>query len=293
MSHVVEYDYEMAQCVSPITLKNKASVPCGRCLFCKQNDANAWSFRLWQESLGCDSAYFVTMTYDEDHVPWGSYDMTLNKDDIRKFLMRFRKIANTRYKQDLFISRPFKKFKYFLAGEYGSPRPHYHGIFFNLHKMEMDLLAKTWGKGSVKIGTCTPASIAYVTKYMLKDVKDYPGVQQPFRSMSKNLGMRYVELNKQMHRRTKSILVRNGFGKLQILPRVFRDKIFNRLELDLIWKDMEEDLLQIRRDQLAEKKLLNSVFQQLSEIEAEWMLEQGVRQQYVNLEKSLTKIETL
>ena len=66
------------------------------------------------------SAYFVTLTYDNNHVPISEHGFpTLCKRDFQLFMKRLR--FNTGV-----------KIKYYVAGEYGSTnhRPHYHAVIF-------------------------------------------------------------------------------------------------------------------------------------------------------------------
>lgn len=64
-------------CLSPINrsyvnyLGSRKSVACacGRCLECAQKYQNDWSFRLSCESLYWKHVYFITLTYDNEHLP--------------------------------------------------------------------------------------------------------------------------------------------------------------------------------------------------------------------------------
>lgn len=140
-------------------------VPCGKCTACLSQKRQAWSFRLQQEMKHSSSAYFITLTYDDDHVP-----ERVNKEDVQKFLKRFRKSIH-----------PFRV-RYFAVSEYGEKhgRPHYHLLLFN-YPGSVDMLRQelkdTWKlcapeqfdmDGSV--GTVTPASISYVCKYCLANI---------------------------------------------------------------------------------------------------------------------------
>ncbi len=171
-----------------------------------------------QELKICDSANFVTLTYNDKYRPG-----QLVKKDVQLFIKRVR--ANV---------EPIK-IRYFFVGEYGpeTGREHYHGIIFNLPD-ELEVLNK-WTKegesmGFVHVGTVTQASIHYVTKYMLKDLTKRPyGCTPPFAIMSKKppLGINYVTDHKNYHAsRTDSYATLEG-GIKQRLPRIFKDKLFD------------------------------------------------------------------
>lgn len=80
-----------------------------------------------------DSSYFVTLTYDDLHVPKSYYpdpetgeahtSFTLCKRDFQLWMKRLRK----KFSDD--------KIRFFACGEYGgqTKRPHYHVIVFGLH----------------------------------------------------------------------------------------------------------------------------------------------------------------
>lgn len=44
--------------------------PCGKCVECIQKYQNDWTFRLEQEFREWKYAYFITMTYDNNHIPY-------------------------------------------------------------------------------------------------------------------------------------------------------------------------------------------------------------------------------
>lgn len=63
---------------------------CGKCLPCIQHRVQTWGFRLAQELKRSNTAYFVTLTYDTDHIPFKHGRMTLDKKDAVKFIKRLR-----------------------------------------------------------------------------------------------------------------------------------------------------------------------------------------------------------
>jgi len=144
-------------------------VPCGRCIGCKLERSRQWAVRCMHEaSLYADNS-FVTLTYDDEHVPrFGSLLM----DDWQKFFKRLRKRAG--------------KVRFFGCGEYGEQfgRPHYHACLFGLdfpdkvlwttrggHSVfRSPLLESVWTFGQSEIGSLTFDSAAYVARYCVKKI---------------------------------------------------------------------------------------------------------------------------
>lgn len=113
-------------------------IPCGKCIGCRLEYSRQWANRCMLEAEYHKSNYFVTLTYDDLHVPTGYYAdpdtgeakeaMTLRKRDLQLFMKRLRKNTG----QDL---------RFYAAGEYGTQtfRPHYHLIIFGLELPDDDL----------------------------------------------------------------------------------------------------------------------------------------------------------
>ena len=144
-------------------------VPCGRCIGCKLERSRQWAVRCMHEaSLYRDNA-FITLTYDDEHVPrFGSLLM----DDWQKFFKRLR--------------RRVGKVRFFGCGEYGEQfgRPHYHACLFGVdfpdrflwttrggHDVfRSALLESVWRLGQSEIGSLTFDSAAYVARYCVKKI---------------------------------------------------------------------------------------------------------------------------
>lgn len=112
-------------CLSPVLTKY-GLVPCGKCMACLVKKQRDWTFRIEQEVKYSSSAWFITLTYDEEHVPVDEELMVpvVSKRDIQLFMKRFRKE----------LSALGYSCRYFICAEYGPKtlRPHYHGILFDL-----------------------------------------------------------------------------------------------------------------------------------------------------------------
>jgi hypothetical protein len=132
-------------------------------------------------------AIFVTLTYDNEHLPANG---TLVEDHFRLFMKRLRK----KYKGIKSITMPNGQIqnpiRYYMAGEYGSERgrPHYHAIIYNwrphdevmckqtpVNKVGDEFftskqLVKLWSYGYVNYSEVTQESCNYVAQYIMKKV---------------------------------------------------------------------------------------------------------------------------
>lgn len=132
---------------------------CGRCLPCTINRRRIWTHRILLESMSHGQSSFVTLTYDDDHVP---RDGSLRPIDMCNWLKRLRKEVAPR------------RLRYYVVGEYGddSWRPHYHGAIFGLSSQENEVVKQTWGKGNVYCGDLTFNSAQYIARYVTKKLTD-------------------------------------------------------------------------------------------------------------------------
>jgi len=130
-------------------------VPCGQCIGCRLERSRQWAIRCLHESGLHERNCFITLTYDDEHLPEGG---TLVKQDWQLFIDRLRKRFRT-------------KVRYFHCGEYGEQtrRPHYHAILFGHDFDDKTLwkrnhgnplyrsksLERLWPHGYSSIGACT------------------------------------------------------------------------------------------------------------------------------------------
>ncbi|AXL14739.1 replication initiator protein [Microviridae sp.] len=146
-------------------------VPCGRCIGCRLERSRQWAVRIMHESQLHDRNCFLTLTYDDEHLPPGG---TLEKSDFQKFARTARKRIG--------------RFRYYQCGEYGETtgRPHHHVCLFGkdfAHDREpfkttkdghplftSRTLSRLWPLGHAYIGQLTFASAAYVARYCTKKV---------------------------------------------------------------------------------------------------------------------------
>lgn len=153
-------------CSHPKIVKNRL-VPCGKCLSCRKRYINDWAVRMELERRKNHmSSLFITLTYDDEHLPDGGL---LDKRDLQLFFKRLRRHIEY-YKLNY-------KLKYFASGEYGKVgtiRPHYHVCLFGLPlgKGIKDFIAKSWKNGFVDVKVMTYNNCRYVAKYCIKNMQN-------------------------------------------------------------------------------------------------------------------------
>lgn len=235
----------------PIT---EMSLRCGVCPGCKLDKVREWQCRMICESFSHSEMLFMTLTYDDDHMPAHG---SLCREDYRLFRMRFRKRLGA------------KKIRAFACGEYGelTGRAHYHLIAYgvgvddfsdaNFCKMSGDnrlykssALDELWGKGMCNFGRARPGSMGYVAGYVTKKlgtanddaryarVDPVSGetvyVEREFGSMSPGLGRDFIN-------KYRSDFAFSGFlvfeGRKYAIPHYFKKKLRGTFETSGALKD--------------------------------------------------------
>lgn len=142
-------------------------VPCQQCIGCRLDKAAEWAARLMHETLEHEDNRFLTLTYDEDHLPT---DGSLVKHHVQDFMKRLR----WHYRD--------KRIRFYACGEYGEQlsRPHYHVALFGLRfederpiylgadMTESAILDLIWKHGHCVIGNLTWESAGYIARYVTK-----------------------------------------------------------------------------------------------------------------------------
>jgi len=230
-------------------LGQKYDVPCGKCPNCLKRRVSGWSFRLMQHEKISHAAFFVTLTYNTDHVPITKNGfMSLEKTDLQKYFKRLRKLH----------PKGSIPLKYYACGEYGSKRfrPHYHFIIFNADR---DLIERAWrapkDMGDIFIGDVSEASVGYVLKYMCKPklipMHKNDDRQKEWSLMSKGLGANY--LSDKIIKFHASDLENRMYcplpdGKKIALPRYYAQKIYNDSQREIQMLLAENASIQSDRD---------------------------------------------
>lgn len=235
---------DIHECLNPIYIKDlRMFVNCGKCEYCHKIWVNDWATRLQVQKQLSYLTIPMTLTYDDEHLPYINGVPSLCKEDVQKFFKRLRKYLNTYYK-DVSI-------QYFISGEYGSTflRPHYHLILFvntlNNTYTKYDFQTaclQRWKKGFIQFMGTDNLSIRYLAKYIGKTtgISDYAhqhGVPLPFVLCSRRpaIGAKYLELDGVFERHfkgltdpTKHKICLPNMGSLNI-PRYIRRKVWQNL----------------------------------------------------------------
>lgn len=226
-------------------------IPCGNCRGCLSDRAQEWSNRLVMESSLWPENWFVTLTFDDEHLveQCGIYH-TLKVDHLQRFMKNLRREVYP------------DKIRFFACGEYGDRkktwRPHYHLILFNLHlKVDevhylktteqnndlftSDLIAKCWPYGFNTCGSVTFESCGYVARYTLKKLtgrdgrKEYDDAHKkaPFIVMSRRPGIGHDYLVSHDWTNEPNILVSDGDSTHSVPAPKYLERYIRKIDRDL------------------------------------------------------------
>lgn len=225
-------------------------VRCGKCIGCLLDRSRMWADRCMLEMQYHESNLFVTLTYDDLHVPVSYYanpdtgealpSLTLDRRDVQLFMKRLRK-------------RTGQKIRYFGSGEYGSTtfRPHYHMIMFGLKLDDLELVGRSgsghqyytspllvdcWGKGFVSVAEATWETAAYTARYVQKkagqvDPEFYKiyNIAPEFSMMSTHpgIGRQYYDDHRDEIYEHQEIYVSTKSGGRKIRPPAYYDRLYD------------------------------------------------------------------
>lgn len=268
--------------------KKVQTIPCGHCWACKLNYSAEWATRIMCEAKEHDHNYWLTLTYDDEHIPkyeWftdgeqyfqdpGTWNGTLEPEDVTKFLKKLRKHLGV------------EGIKYFYCGEYGehTQRPHYHMIlmgapldisqFYDLYQDEnfkmhwkSKEIDKLWNKGMIDVTELEWSNAAYTARYCVKKIFNEPKSETEYARMGKisefvrmsrrpGIGSHYYEENKYSIYAGDEMIMRTIQGNVGAFkPPKAWDKKFKE-EFPDQW-----NLIKKSRETAAErsKKLLNGL----------------------------------
>lgn len=221
----------MARCMFPYSVERELytsqenkyiQVPCGKCPECLKRRTASWSHRLEMEAQRWPKQFFITLTYDNEHVPISDNGfLTLRPEDLRNYWKRLRKRCG--------------KLRYYAIGEYGTNthRPHYHGIVFVSDGIFEDDFIACWPYGDIHFGKVEPASIRYTVQYYDK------GQWQPqhqrddrepeFSRMSQGIGSNFLtpEVAKHFLSRPDKGYIYDNEGRKIAIPRYYKRRLYD------------------------------------------------------------------
>lgn len=237
------------RCLKPVLVPDVGFVPCGQCIPCRLNYARQWSIRIMDEAKMSKKSCFLTLTYDEDHLP---ANRSVAKREVQLFLKRLRKAVAP------------DKIRFFASGEYGEhyQRPHYHLALFGIDVDSPVFVDRhyspkrkvfyarmpVWSNGFVAVGHLTVDSANYIAGYMVKKIKGKDakehyknlGIESEFALMSRRPGIGGDFLEKQgQHLKEVDFCVCKG--RKQPLPRYYRNKLFSEDERDALLMKKKSD----------------------------------------------------
>lgn len=148
--------------------ENPIQIPCRQCIGCRQNYAQQWAVRCMHEAQMHKENMFLTLTYDDEHLP---ADKQLNHRHFQLFMKKLRKSTD-------------QTIRYYMCGEYGEQthRPHYHALIFGYRYPDCkkwresnnnliwrsETLEKHWQYGNSEIGSVSYQSAKYCAGYIFK-----------------------------------------------------------------------------------------------------------------------------
>lgn len=208
---VLSSEQNIFRCYRPQKIVNKCgnvvSAPCGHCTACILRKSKRNSMLASIEEQDNRYCMFVTLTYDEKHLPRASFEVN-DKTGMTYFLdnrnnvswcspvdsvymkQMCEKVQNNKipylYKRDcqLFLKRFRKnllkysdeKIRYYACGEYGPVhfRPHFHILFFFNSSLTFANFRKTlfqsWQFGRVDFSPSRSKAASYVAEYVNSSV---------------------------------------------------------------------------------------------------------------------------
>lgn len=181
-------------------------VSCGQCIGCKLERSRQWAVRCMHEAQMHPDNAFITLTYDDEHLPPNN---SLRVQDWQTFAKALRYQMR---KDDETLNQPARKLRFFHCGEYGETngRAHLHALLFGVdfydkafEKVNREgdklytsaTLDRLWGRGRTIVGSVTFESAAYCARYVLKKItgpdaeKHYNGRKPEYTTMSRRPGI--------------------------------------------------------------------------------------------------------
>lgn len=221
-------------------------IDCGKCEGCRARHRTDWATRIYHESQMWDRNCFLTLTYDDQHLP-----EAIQKSDIQNFIRRLRKDSD-------------RKIRYFACGEYGdkTKRPHYHAIIFNedflssryYYEISDSMygngeLERIWGMGRVSISPFNHARANYTAGYATKKIHDTDNFN--LMSCRPPLGRTWLQENHDNIRRNECVVIE---GQQLPIPRVYLNWLKGVETFDHIKQNLRKNTKTLNDQKLKSKQ---------------------------------------
>lgn len=220
------------------------SLPCGQCIGCRLERSRQWAMRCMHEATLHSENSFVTLTYDDAHLPASG---SLDYPEFQRFMKRLRKAFAP------------AAVRFYMCGEYGPDkgRPHFHACLFGIDFPDKvyfskgpngdrlytsAMLDRLWPCGFCSVGAVTFQSAAYVARYCVAKVTGraaaahYGDLVPEFNHMSlkPGIGARFFEQwSSDIY--PHDYVVVNG---VEVKPPKYYDRLYKRVEPD-VFNDLQ------------------------------------------------------
>lgn len=234
-----------------ILYTDTTDLPCGKCELCRVDMRYSKALRIMLEAESWpEKSYFITLTFDNDHLGDGELDHNEWSQFIKNFRQKFCQAKYCKIKDrggkrhGKEYSLTFKKIKQVMCGEYGDTfgRKHFHGIIFN-HRFDdtrftgfyskkgnpiytSDSLRDVWAKGAVQVEEVTFDLALYVGAYVTDTIDDPEASagrkKKQYGRFGKGIGLEWIK------KYWKDVLVSgkvSTFDRDYPAPRYFLKKI--------------------------------------------------------------------
>lgn len=256
------------------------ALPCQQCIFCRLQNSKEKAIRAIHESKSSEDNCFLTLTYNDYHVPKDPYGRLIyDYSHVQKFMKLLRY-----YHSDI-------KIKSFGCAEYGEnfERPHFHLCLFNFdfkdkkfHRYSendwssekwpvyrSDELEQLWPYGFSEIGSLTEESAAYVARYVTKKItgkkkEDHYQGRPPERLVcnSKGIGLSWLKRYATDVLATDSVIWK---GQEIKVPRYYQKKLetLHPLRYEIVKSRRLDNIKKIDLDSTIERLKTREIVHQL------------------------------
>lgn len=245
----------------------RLELACGQCADCRRRRSGDWAVRCLHEAQMHEKNCFVTLTYDQDHIP---NDLSLNVEHWKLFAKRLRNFLKRETPKNTATT-----FRYLHCGEYGeeNKRPHYHALLFGIDfdwdrklvsetdgkkTWESPTLDRLWPDGFTTVQDLNFSTASYVAGYVLKkrtgeekwetylrtNGEDQWVVEPDYATMSRRKGLGeswFDKYYKDVYPEDRVTLI--GGKKMQ--PPAFYDKLLAERDEEL-WNEVKRKRLHLR-----------------------------------------------